>query len=409
MSSSLTASERNSFLRKRGIVPANGVEREGAADGPHPSKGGAPGYPQSFKDYMLEQWFSGCPMPKSMLSSLRRWSKDSVAKQMSGGKQSHNAEGNHRYLLAFFKKFFPHASCSQCAAFIALHSGDGKVLTNNEITRALKDMNMTRKRASTVAYQAFTPVNLHKHFKYWNYNFPGGIADVPRRRMIDIDECGIQLNMANENYGHAVQGLRVRKIGNYGRGRTKITIIMAIEPGDPHIPWGRKGSIARPRLWYNLSTSAGTSTQAYIDFLRYDLMRHFYANEEQRTLLNDNLSSHLADEVYDTVYSEGHRITCRVPYRPHEAPIEFAFDQLACELRRRWHLIKDEKQLINNIHDILQNKTGMGGFNDLFKRCGYIYDGEPDGGSNQSEHEVDMDTMRKFDMDTMYKYTSKHR
>jgi len=56
MSSSLTASERNSFLRKGGIVPANGVEREGAADGPHPSKGGAPGYPQSFKDYMLEQW-----------------------------------------------------------------------------------------------------------------------------------------------------------------------------------------------------------------------------------------------------------------------------------------------------------------------------------------------------------------
>ena len=51
----------------------------------------------------------------------------------------------------------------------------------------------------------------------------------------------------------------------------------------------------------------------------------------------------------------------------------------------------------------------MGGFNDLFKRCGYIYDGESDGGSKRSKRDVDMDTIRKFDMDTMYKYTSKHR
>ena len=54
--------------------------------------------------------------------------------------------------------------------------------------------------------------------------------------MIDVDECALELKGANENYGHAVKNARVRKIGHYGRGKCKITLIMAAEAGDPEIP-----------------------------------------------------------------------------------------------------------------------------------------------------------------------------
>ena len=100
-------------------------------------------------------------------------------------------------------------------------------------------------------------------------------------------------------------------------------------------------------------------------------MDHFKSDEMQRTLLHDNLSSHKSDEVVDAVYNRGHKVICRVPYRPYEASIGWAFDQFACEIRRRWNNIKDETDLVREIHNILDSRAGMGGFDELFKDCGY--------------------------------------
>ena len=85
------------------------------------------------------------------------------------------------------------------------------------------------------------------------------------------------------------------------------------------------------------------------------------------------LSSNKSDEVVETIYSRGHRVICRVPYRPNEAPIEWAFDQLACEIRRRWNVIKTEEDMVREIHNIIASRAGMGGFDDLFKDCGYVW------------------------------------
>ena len=377
----LSQDERNEYLRKRGVAPSLRQERAGVVDAPDPSRGGSRGYSVPHRKLLLQMWYSGGDPPCS-LSSLRRWAKRLNPYEMSGGTRNYNMKGNHIFLLAFFKKIFPQASCSHCAVFIAIYSANNQVFTDNEISKSLRDMNMTRKRASTTAYQAFTPKNLHLHFQYWNYYFPGGIADVRRRDMIDVDECAIELKGANENYGHAVKNARVRKIGHYGRGKFKITLIMAAEAGDPEIPNNQLGSIQLPRIWYHLSTDKGTSAQAYMDFLKYDLMEKFNANERQRTILHDNLSSHKSDDVVEAVYTRGHRVKCRVPYRPHEAPIEYIFDMLACEIRRRWSTIHNQEGLIENIHDILKTRKGMKGegtsFNDTFIRCGYVYDGEGD-------------------------------
>jgi len=322
---------------------------------------------------MVKMWKMGLAVPKSLLRSIRRWNKRLIPYQMTGNKACRGLSGHHRLLLALFKKIYPQASHSQCALFIACHSRDEAVYKDREISKALTDMNMTRKKASTTAYQAFTPENLELHHRFWQHPAPSGIKGTPRRRLVDIDECAIELKDANQNYGHAVKGARVRKVGNYGRGKKKITLIMAIEAGDPDLDPEEEGSTTNPRIWHRLSTDAGTSTENYVDFLKHDLFAFFKQDEPQRVIMHDNLSSHKSDEVVDAIYNSGHEVICRVPYRPHEAPIEWAFDMFACELRRRWNVIKDETDLVRECLSILESKAGMGGFDFLFEDCGYIW------------------------------------
>ena len=75
-----------------------------------------------------------------------------------------------------------------------------------------------------------------------------------------------------------------------------------------------------------MCTDADTSTKTYLDFLKYDVMETFAENERQRVTMHGNLSSHKSPEVVEAVYEREHRVKVRVPYRPHEAPIEWAFD-----------------------------------------------------------------------------------
>ena len=89
--------------------------------------------------------------------------------------------------------------------------------------------------------------------------------------------------------------------------------------------------------------------------------------------MHDNLSSHKLDEFVDAVYNRGHEVICRVPHHLHEAPIEWVFNQFACELRRRWNNINDETDLVREIHNILDSRAGMGDFDELFKDCGYTW------------------------------------
>ena len=38
----------------------------------------------------------------------------------------------------------------------------------------------------------------------------------------------------------------------------------------------------------------------------------------------------------------------------------------------RWDVIFNERDLIVNVHDITETRAGLGGFDDLFCRCGYL-------------------------------------
>jgi hypothetical protein len=52
---------------------------------------------------------------------------------------------------------------------------------------------ITRKKASTKAYQAAHGYELHRRWAFWNCPPPLGVVRVLRRTFIDVDEFGIAL------------------------------------------------------------------------------------------------------------------------------------------------------------------------------------------------------------------------
>mmetsp|Transcript_40274 Transcript_40274/g.121302 ORF Transcript_40274/g.121302 Transcript_40274/m.121302 type:complete len:97 (+) Transcript_40274:446-736(+) len=96
----------------------------------------------------------------------------------------------------------------------------------------MMELDLQSKRTSTEAHQAFLPVKILKREMFWNYNLTRGIHGVPRRLLLDADECGFAIQKTNRSSGHAPLEVRVRKIGNYCLD-TKVTVLFCIEPGDP--------------------------------------------------------------------------------------------------------------------------------------------------------------------------------
>jgi len=369
----LSPGERADYLQKICAPRERQSSRSKAGSAPHPSKGGSAGYPVPLREILVNLYQDKKYVPPTMKRSIQRWIKDGVEpKRQTGNKRKTVMMGEHLFLLALFKLIWPQATREECACFVTLYSADGRILTNTEITKGYQRLDLTVKKGSTTAYQAFTPKNTYLHFCFWNYNFPGGIKDVPMERLMDGDEMAFHLGDASQGYGHAVRGLRVRKAGNYSRGKQKVVVIMFIEPGDPSLPPHVLGSKQRPRIWYKVTTDSGTTVEGYKSFLKDEVFPYFKDDEPERILMHDNLSSHKAGEIYDAIYDAGHRVICRPPYRPYEAPIEWVFNQLAGAVRKRWKQIKNEEDLINTIISIIEHRDGLGGFYGLFQMCGYI-------------------------------------
>ena len=120
--------------------------------------------------------------------------------------------------------------------------------------------------------------------------------------------------------------MKIRKPGNYDRGTFKLTIILAVETGDPAIPAGVIGSVSNPRVWARVTTEPGTSAMAYCAFVEHVLNTYdAIANPARHwTLIHDNLTSHKAPEVYEAVKERGHRVVCCPPYQPQDGPVEYA-------------------------------------------------------------------------------------
>lgn len=63
---------------------------------------------------------------------------------------------------------------------------------------------------------------------------------------IDVDEFGVAVQRMNKGHGRAHVSLRIWKPGHYTPD-TKLTVLVAIKPGDGRIALGQRGSLTEPR------------------------------------------------------------------------------------------------------------------------------------------------------------------
>ena len=84
--------------------------------------------------------------------------------------------------------------------------------------------------------------------------------------------------------------------------------------------------------------------------------------------MHDNLASHLKIRVAITINGAGHRVIARPPYRPQDAPCEFAFNTLQRELDIRADFIHNAADLAREVSNIL---TALPPMDAYFRHCGY--------------------------------------
>ena len=114
-------------------------------------------------------------------------------------------------------------------------------------------LSFTKKIGSAEACQASLPINKFKREQFWQMPLPFGVNGCERRRLIDVDECGIELNRTNCKDGHTYSGIRVVKPIDYSR--------------DTKLPPGVRGSMHNPRRWLHILIKDVTNTIDFHDFV----------------------------------------------------------------------------------------------------------------------------------------------
>jgi hypothetical protein len=198
-------------------------------------------------------------------SSRRRWrvqengEGDVIPKQHTGNKRSEKSIiGVPLVLLALYRILYPKAHRCEIQAFLfRAHSGVGNnpfFYSLTAITDAEAALGLNRKKGSTTAYQAFTPINLLRRTIYWRFPGPFGIRDVKREDMIDFDQAGLSVTKGNRSHGKCHVTSRVSAAGNYGHD-VNWTLMMAIagnQTGD---------------RWYDFYERRGTTVMDVYDFI----------------------------------------------------------------------------------------------------------------------------------------------
>ena len=270
----------------------------------------------------------------------------------SGNNEAEALQGEDRFLLACYRLGYPKASAAEVIAFIHAHSSAPRIYSPSQITECEQDLGLSTKVGSTTAFQAFLPANLERRRHFWNSNFPLGVRDSFLDEFLDIDECGISIQVVNRSSGKAYLNIRVREEGPYERTQ-KWSLILAIRPDG-----GR---------WFRFSKDQGTTAVVFNDFLRHQILPTLDA---PTTFLWDNLKSHHSPLVVNTVntHGGGHRILARPNYRPQDGPIEYVNNQLITSLRIHCYDISTEDELVAIMPVLIAN---LSGFRETFEHCGY--------------------------------------
>ena len=347
-----------------------------------PKRGGSTGYPVWFRVLALEfarhtSIEHACECFDVSLSSIYRWSHKLEPRRQNGNHQKEILTGEDQLLLTIAIYVHPTASIDEICAFIANHGGG--IFTRQQVSRRLKELNITRKKASVEAYAAFTPRNLLKARMFWTAPPPLGILTVHRCQLLDIDETRFSLVKIRTKYGWSVRAVRVRDTGEYRRGQSSVNLIIGIEPGNPMIPNDLPGSIKNPRRWFRI-TDLNCDQHLFADFID-EICTSFEERpqdgDHERYFMFDNLSAHLTPLVHSTLELRPtnqlfkFKTLVRPPYQPKFGPIEYIIGQISSKIakmhKRNWTV----ENLTESLHNICRDIGRDGSANDTFAFVGY--------------------------------------
>ena len=351
----------------------------------HPNRGGNP-YSQQIRDAFvqeIEEQQDRHPAVDAFLATLRQRnffpSQKSILRwkslqrrfghcrpcRKSGNFFATRLRGQDLVYLSIYRMTYPKVTIDEINAFL-FHCNFGdpsfRFYTASQISTAESLLGLTRKKASTTAFQAFLPRNLRRRWRYWNLPFPMGIADVPMSHIIDLDECGIFVQTSNRNHGKSYEGIRVNEPGPYSKGE-KWNLLMAI--------CGEEGDIGNPsRRWTELWLEGGTTVHRMMDFVHQILEDIGPATEENFYVFTmDNLNSHTNVGVVALIHAYGHGVVFRAPYYAVDGPIEYVFNTLQALLRSRLYEIFDGPSLVLAIHESIQ---GIYNFSPYFRNLDFL-------------------------------------
>ena len=183
---------------------------------------------------------------------------------MKGDRSNETIVGADQFLAVICVTIWPDSTTDDISTFI--YNEGGSVYTRSQVSKRLKEMEITRKAGSTEAYEAFMPHNVLRAELFWTRPSPLGVVSIERRRFIDVDKFGMCLNKCNRKRGYSVSFFRLRKPGHYAR-TAKLTVLLGIEPGDPQIPDHMDGILERTRRWVWVLQNHGITIKVFHDFI----------------------------------------------------------------------------------------------------------------------------------------------
>ena len=204
--------------------------------------------------------------------------------------------------LVMFITSWPDATLLEMA--VSIYNEGGNLYFTQEISKRLAELEFTKKKTSVEGYQTQQPDVQFRVWGFWNRPPPLGIFEVLWRKLINVDEVGVSLEKCNHMGGWAIKEFCVQKDGHYHHD-IKMTVIFAIEPGDPDLPMNICGSLDRPWHWIRCLHAAGTTANIFGDFCDYvcwDIhTNNIPGTVTHRVFIWDNLAVHHSTYVYTTV------------------------------------------------------------------------------------------------------------
>jgi DDE superfamily endonuclease len=353
---------------------AEQTARESSVQRPHPSRGGTRGYDIATRELALAVKASGeedNPVFQQLrqhpsIRSTSRWQNRMNNEghfhpyEMNGNAPAQVLQGNQLFMLSLFRIIYPKATAAEVNAFLFTCTLPGqpyRFYSESQINRAEDFFGLSRKKASTTAYQASLPINQAKRQAFWTLPYPYGINGTSRATIIDWDEAAVFIESTNRGFGKCFIGDRAREEGPYNHS-TKYTLIAAICGG----PNGG--------VWIDLSDRTGTSIVNTYDFLEgviTDIGNGGGGNTH--TFICDNLTAHHSPLVRLLIHNREYRLVFRAPYHPVDGPIEYFFNHLQQQLTLELYNFHNEQQLQQAIVQICQRANSQ--FDRYFEHCGY--------------------------------------